>query len=73
MRNYGQSSFVSNYENLGLSEYNDVLGAFDFLQKIGFKKNQIGLHGISLGASTAIFAAEKEPSIKAIWSESSLA
>ena len=73
LRNYGQSSIVSNYENLGLSEYKDVLGAFDFLQKIGFKKNQIGLHGISLGASTVIFAAEKEPHIKAIWSESSLA
>ena len=64
---------MSNYENLGLSEYKDVLGAFDFLQKIGFKKNQIGLHGISLGASTVIFAAEKESNIKAIWSESSLA
>ena len=73
LRNYGQSTLVSNYENLGLSEYKDVLGAFDFLQKIGFKKNQIGLHGISLGASTVIFAAEKEPYIKAIWSESSLA
>ena len=73
LRNYGQSSIVSDYENLGLSEYKDVLGAFDFLQKIGFKKNKIGLHGISLGASTVIFAAEKEPNIKAIWSESSLA
>ena len=73
LRNYGQSSIVSDYENLGLSEYKDVLGAFDFLQKIGFKKNKIGLHGISLGASTVIFAAEKELNIKAIWSESSLA
>ena len=73
LRNYGQSSKVSNYENLGLSEYKDVLGAFDFLQKIGFGKDQIGLHGISLGAASVIFAAEKEPTIKAIWSESSLA
>ena len=73
LRNYGQSTKVSDYENLGLSEYKDVLGAFDFLQKIGFKKNQIGLHGISLGATSVIFAAEKEPSIRAIWVESSLA
>ena len=37
LRNYGQSTIVSNYENLGLSEYLDVLGAFDFLQNKGFK------------------------------------
>ena len=73
LRNYGQSTRVGKYENLGLSEYKDVLGAFDFLQKIGFKKNQIGLHGISLGAASVIFAAEKESGIRAIWSESSLA
>jgi len=73
LRNYGQSATTSNYENLGLSEYSDVLGAFDFLKKIGFDENQIGLHGISLGATSVIFAAEKEPAIKAIWSDSSLA
>ena len=73
LRNYGQSTINSKYENLGLSEYTDVLGAYDFLQKIGFKKNQIGLHGISLGSAAVIFAAEKEPSINAIWLDSSLA
>ena len=73
LRNYGQSSKNSKYENLGLTEYKDVLGAFDFLKKIGFKENQIGIHGISLGASSAIFAAEKESSIQAIWLDSSLA
>ena len=73
LRNYGQSDDVSNYENLGLREYNDVLGAFDFLQKIGFDSGQIGLHGISLGASTVIFAAANEPKIKAVWSDTALA
>ena len=73
LRNYGNSSTISKYENLGLSEYKDVLGAFDFLNKIGFEKNKIGLAGISLGGSAAIFAAEKEKSIKAIWIDSSLA
>ena len=73
LRNYGQSTKISNYENLGLSEYKDVLGAFDFLNTIGFNKNQIGLHGISLGGTSAIFAAKKEPSIKAIWLDSTLA
>ena len=73
LRNYGQSSDTGNYENLGLNEYNDVLGAFDFLTKIGFNKNKIGLHGISLGGSSVIFAAQKENSIKAIWLDSTLA
>ncbi|PPR45049.1 MAG: hypothetical protein CFH18_00883 [Alphaproteobacteria bacterium MarineAlpha5_Bin8] len=73
LRNYGESTIVGNYENLGLTEYLDVLGAFDFLQTIGFESSQIGLAGISLGASTVIFAASKEKKIKAIWSESSLA
>ena len=73
LRNYGDSSSVSKYENLGLSEYKDVLGAFDFLQQNGFPKYQIGLHGISLGGTSVIFAAEKEPSIRAIWLDSSLA
>ena len=73
LRNYGSSSKVSKYENLGLSEYKDVLGAYDFLSSIGFKKYQIGLHGISLGGTSVIFAAEKEPSIKAIWIDSTLA
>ena len=41
LRNYGQSSMVSNYENLGLSEYKDVLGAFDFLQKIDCFDNKL--------------------------------
>ena len=73
LRNYGDSSLVSQYENLGLSEYQDVLGAFDFLYKNNFEKNQIGLLGISLGGTSVIFAAEKEPSINAIWLDSSLA
>ena len=73
LRNYGDSSTVGKYENLGLSEYKDVLGAFDFLNQNGFKKYQIGLHGISLGGTSVIFAAEKEPAIKAVWLDSSIA
>jgi Prolyl oligopeptidase family. len=64
---------VSDYEDLGLKSYKDVLGAYDFLKKIGFESNSIGLHGISLGAVPAIFAANEEKDIKAIWADSSLA
>ena len=73
LRNYGQSDIVSSYEDLGLKSYNDVLGAYDFLKKIGFDSNSIGLHGISLGAVPVIFAANKEKDISAIWADSSLA
>ena len=73
LRNYGQSDRVTSFEDLGLKSYKDILGAFDFLKKIGFSNSQIGLHGISLGASTSIFAAFNEPEILAIWSDSSLA
>jgi len=73
LRNYGDSSTVSNYENLGLTEYQDVLGAYDFLNDNGFEKYQIGLLGISLGGASVIFASEKETNIKAVWLDSSLA
>tara|TARA_B100000575_G_scaffold259221_1_gene231314 strand:+ start:5656 stop:6642 length:987 start_codon:yes stop_codon:yes gene_type:complete len=73
LRNYGQSDKTSKYDDLGLKSYNDILGAFDFLTNIGFKSNNIGLHGISLGASTSIFAASNEPKILAIWSDSPIA
>ncbi len=73
LRNYGQSDTVSSYDDLGLKSYNDILGAFDFLKQIGFKSTSIGLHGISLGASTSIFAANAEPQIQAIWADSPLA
>ena len=73
LRNYGQSDKVSTFDDLGLRSYNDILGAFDFLKNIGFKGNNIGLHGISLGASTSIFAAYNEPEILATWADSSLA
>ena len=73
LRNYGQSDIVSSYEDLGLKSFNDVLGAYDFLKERGYESNSIGLHGISLGAVPAIFAANQERDIKAIWSDSSLA
>ena len=73
LRNYGQSSTTSDYEHLGLSEYQDVLGAYDFLHNIGFTKNLIGLHGISLGGTSVIFAAQKEKDIQAIWLDSTIA
>ena len=44
-----------------------------FYKKLDMIVTKIGLHGISLGAVPVIFAANKEPDIKAIWLDSSLA
>ena len=73
LRNYGQSDNTSKFDDLGLLSYKDILGGFDFLIKAGFNSSQIGLHGISLGASTSIFASYYESDIRAVWSDSSLA
>ncbi|MBI04681.1 MAG: hypothetical protein CMI96_02575 [Pelagibacteraceae bacterium] len=73
LRNYGESDTVSEYEDLGLKSFNDVLGAYDFLKNIGFEDYEIGLHGISLGAVPVIFASSVEQDIRAIWVDSSLA
>ncbi len=72
LRNYGESTFVNKYENLGLTSYKDVLGAYEFLLRNGFEENEIGLLGISLGATSTIFAAKSNTKIKAVWVDSSI-
>ncbi len=54
----------------GYFEQNDVLGAYDHLQKLGFPREKIGLLGFSLGAATAIMAASKESGIQAVVADS---
>ncbi len=71
LRNYGDSSILSDYIKLGAEEYLDILGAFDFLLGKGVAANKIGVLGISLGGTTAIYAAANEKRISAIWVDSS--
>lgn len=54
----------------GYFEQNDVLGAYDHLQMLGFPREKIGLLGFSLGAATGIMAAASEEGIQAVVADS---
>ncbi len=64
----GQGRFT-----FGLRERRDILGAVDWLQQQGFAGGSIGVHGISMGAASAIGAAAEEPAIAAIVCDSAFA
>ncbi len=61
LRNHGKSDKAKT--GMGYYEKNDVIAAVDFLQSKGFKN--IGVFGVSMGASTAIQAMAKDTRIKA--------
>ena len=73
LRNHGDSQVVSKRFTAGITEYKDVLGAFDWLRKKGYATEHIGLLGISMGGSTGINAFGEEPAIAALWSDSAFA
>ena len=50
----------------GWHERMDALGAYDFLIAMGASSDEIGLHGVSMGAGAACLAAAEEPSIRAL-------
>lgn len=57
--------------SVGEFETRDLIGAVDYAKKIGFKK--IGVIGYSMGAATAIEAAAKDTSIRAVIADSPFA
>jgi uncharacterized protein len=57
----------------GLRERRDILGSVDWLQQHGFAAGAIGVHGVSMGAASAIGAAAEEPAIAAVVSDSAFA
>lgn len=73
LRNHGESAVVSRRFTAGVSEYKDVLGAFDWLRKKGYAANNIGVLGVSMGASTSINAFGEESAISALWADSAFA
>jgi len=73
LRNHGDSQVVSKRFAAGVTEYKDVLGAFDYLRGQGYESKNIGLLGISLGASTSINAFGEEQEIAALWEDSAFA
>ncbi len=73
LRNHGDSAVVSKRFTAGVTEYKDVLGAFDWLRKKGYAAENIGVLGVSMGASTSINAFGEEPAISALWADSAFA
>ena len=56
--------------SMGYDEHGDVLGAYDYLLTKGYKPEQIGLVGESMGAATILLAAQAQPTLKIIWADS---
>jgi uncharacterized protein len=73
LRNHGDSEVVGKGLTAGVTEYKDVLGAFDWLVSQGYAPGQIGVLGISLGSATSINAFGAEPQIAALWADSGFA
>ena len=74
LRNQGSSTITDKRYYGGLVEDQDVEGAIDWLEsQRGVTSGHIGLFGASLGAASVIFAAEHDPDVAAVWSDSSYA
>ena len=74
LRNIGESDFVDGRSAAGNTEYQDVLGAWDWLVTYkGFSPEHIGIFGESLGGATSLFAFAAEPRIAALFLESTYA
>ncbi|MEJ2758340.1 MAG: alpha/beta hydrolase, partial [Anaerolineales bacterium] len=71
LRGHGQSEESRFY--FGIKEYQDVLGAVDWLEDHGYQPGKIGVLGYSLGAASVIYAAAEEQDIGAIWIDSAYA
>ena len=71
VRDVGESTFENGRSAIGNNEYQDVLGAWDWLVETkGIPAEQIGLKGESLGAATSMIAFSQEPRLAAIFIDS---
>jgi fermentation-respiration switch protein FrsA (DUF1100 family) len=73
LRDHGDSTVEDGRHAGGTDEFEDVLGAWDWLHSRGHSDAQIGLFGESLGAATVMIAAGEEPRVAAVWEDSSYA
>jgi len=73
-RDVGESTFEDGRSAIGNAEYQDVLGAWDWLVETpGVPPAQIGLLGNSLGAATTLIAFDQEPQVAAVFVDSPFA
>ncbi len=74
LRNHGQSDHDNGRTSIGNKEYQDVLGAWDWLIKVkGYSPERIGLYGVSLGGGTTLDAFGEEPQVAAAFVDSPFA
>jgi hypothetical protein len=71
LRGHGLSADSRYY--FGQKEYQDVLGAVDWLKGQGYQAGSIGVLGYSLGSASVIGAAAEDQDIGAIWIDSAYA
>lgn len=71
MRAHGESA--GTHAGLGVRESGDIKAAIGLLGQRGFADGNIGIHGTSYGAATALLATEGIPGIGAIVADSSFA
>jgi len=71
VRDAGDSTFEDGRSAVGNEEYQDALGAWDWLvAEKGIPPQQIGLLGESLGAATSLIAFSQEPRLAAVFVDS---
>jgi dipeptidyl aminopeptidase/acylaminoacyl peptidase len=71
LRGHGESSDSRFY--FGIKEYQDILGAVDWLEAHEYQPGKIGVLGYSLGAASVVYAAAEGEDIGAIWIDSAYA
>jgi dipeptidyl aminopeptidase/acylaminoacyl peptidase len=71
LRDNGDSTIEDGRSAGGTDDYQDVLGAWDWLiAEKGFDPRQIGIFGGSLGANSVMIALGEEPRVAAVWEDS---
>lgn len=71
LRGHGQSGNAR--FTFGLTERRDVIGAVNWLKSKGYKPQEIGVLGVSMGSATAIGATVDDPDIGALVTDSGYA
>jgi len=71
LRDTGESTYEDGRSAMGNEEYQDVLGAWDWLAtEKGFDPGKIGVFANSLGGATALYAFSEEPRVAALFVQS---
>jgi dipeptidyl aminopeptidase/acylaminoacyl peptidase len=74
LRNHGQSDVVNGHAAFGNTEWQDVLGACDWLaSQKHFAPQRIGLYGVSMGGAATLIAVAQEPHVAAAFTDSAFA